>query len=99
MRNRHVKPDIAILTDRAFGPGHPNVAGFYQSLSLVYRRAGRLAEAQEMVRQQHDIQRRFVPETHLDVREIYGDMAERYRLEGRDGEAEKYARVARPGPR
>ena len=37
-----------------------------------------------------------MPETHPDVREIYGEMAERYRLEGKPAAAARYAQLARP---
>ena len=39
-------------------------------------------------------QRRYVPEGHSDIRDTYARMAERYRREGNDAEAQRYARLA-----
>lgn len=41
-------------------------------------------------------QRLYVPETHYDVRRIFGFMSERYRLEHKGAEAERYAKLALP---
>jgi hypothetical protein len=41
-------------------------------------------------------QRRYVADTHFDIRAIFGPMSERYRLEGNQVEAARYARLAHP---
>ena len=41
-------------------------------------------------------QRRYVSETHYDVRAIFALMSERYALEGKRAEADRYARLAEP---
>jgi eukaryotic-like serine/threonine-protein kinase len=65
-------------------------------LARVYARQGDYAVADSLFRLALASQSRYVPDTHPDVRGIYGLMAERYRLEGKRAEAERFARQARP---
>ena len=65
-------------------------------LARVYARRGDYPTADSLFRAALANQRRYVPETHPDVREIYGEMAERYRLEGKPAAAARYAQLARP---
>jgi hypothetical protein len=41
-------------------------------------------------------ERRFVPDTHFDIRGIFKLMSERYRLEGNRAEEMRYARLGQP---
>jgi serine/threonine-protein kinase len=64
-------------------------------LARVYARKRDFAAADSLFRAALANQRRYVSDTHYDVRAIYGFMAERYRLERKPAEAEQYARMAR----
>ena len=81
---------------RAFGEGKALEGIDMAKLARVYALKGRYATADSLFRAALANQRRYVPNTHPDVREIYGAMSERYRLEGRRGEARQYALLARP---
>ena len=63
-------------------------------LARVYARKGDFSAADSLFRAALANQRRYVSETHYDVRAIFGFMSERYRLARRPVEAERYARLA-----
>ena len=65
-------------------------------LARIYARKGEFATADSLFTFALGNQRRLVPDTHHDVRDIYGFMAERYRLEGKRSDAERYAQMAQP---
>ena len=65
-------------------------------LARVYARKRDFPAADSLFRAALDNQLRYVAATHYDVRTIYGFMSERYRLEGKRAEAERYARLALP---
>jgi serine/threonine protein kinase/tetratricopeptide (TPR) repeat protein len=63
-------------------------------LARVYARKRDFSVADSLFRAALANQLQYVSETHYDVRTIYGFMSERYRLERRPAEAERYARMA-----
>jgi tetratricopeptide (TPR) repeat protein len=63
-------------------------------LARVYARKRDFPAADSLFRAALANQRRYVSDTHYDVRTIYGFMSERYRLERKPVEAERYARMA-----
>jgi len=63
-------------------------------LARVYARKHDFAAADSLFRAALANQLRYVSETHYDVRTIYGFMSERYELERKPAEAERYARMA-----
>jgi serine/threonine-protein kinase len=65
-------------------------------LAQVYARKREFATADSLFSVSLANQRRYVSETHYDVRAIYGLMSERYRLERKRVEADRYARLAQP---
>ena len=65
-------------------------------LARVYARKREFPMADSLFRAALANRRRYVPDTHYDVRTIFGFMSERYRLEGKPAEAERYARLAQP---
>jgi hypothetical protein len=65
-------------------------------LARVYARKRDFPMADSLFQVALDNQRRYVPETHYDIRTVYGFMSERYRLEEKHAEAERYARLAQP---
>ena len=81
---------------RAFGQGNALEGIDLSKLGRVYALKGEYATADSLFREALANQRRYVPDTHPDVREIYGVMADRYRREGRRAEMERYARLAQP---
>jgi len=66
-------------------------------LARVYARKHDFRAADSLFRAALANQRRFVSDTHYDVRAIFGFMSERYRLEGKPIEAKRYIRLAQ-GP-
>jgi tetratricopeptide (TPR) repeat protein len=65
-------------------------------LARVYARKRDFTAADSLFRAALANQLKYVSETHYDVRTIYGFMSERYRLERKPDEAERYARMAQP---
>jgi hypothetical protein len=65
-------------------------------LARMYARTGAYSIADSLFRLALAKQRRYLPETHHVVRNTYAEMAERFRLEGKREEAERYARLAAP---
>jgi serine/threonine-protein kinase len=63
-------------------------------LAQVYARKGEYAVADSLFAAALGQQRRFVPETHPDVRELYRRMVERYRREGKTADVDRYRRLA-----
>jgi serine/threonine-protein kinase len=63
-------------------------------LARVYARKRDFPAADSLFRAALANQRRYVSETHYDVRTIYGFMSERYGLERKPAEAKRYARMA-----
>ena len=66
-------------------------------LARVYARKREFSVADSLFAVALANQRQYAPDTHYDVRAIFGFMSERYRLEGRRAEAEHFARLAGPG--
>jgi eukaryotic-like serine/threonine-protein kinase len=66
-------------------------------LARVYARKRDFSAADSLFRAALANQRRYVSDTHYDIRTIYGFMSERYQLERKPAEAERYARLAQ-GP-
>jgi tetratricopeptide (TPR) repeat protein len=64
-------------------------------LARVYARKRDFTAADSLFRAALANQLRYVSATHYDVRTIYGFMSERYRLERKPADAERYARMAR----
>jgi serine/threonine-protein kinase len=65
-------------------------------LARIYARKGDFASADSLFAIALATLRRLVPETHHDVRGVYAFMSERYRLEGKRSDAERYALMAQP---
>ncbi|MEP6495799.1 MAG: tetratricopeptide repeat protein [bacterium] len=65
-------------------------------LARAYARSHQFVAADSVFRLALANQRRYVPETHIDIRRIFDMMSERYRLGGNHAEAERYARLAQP---
>jgi tetratricopeptide (TPR) repeat protein len=65
-------------------------------LARIYARKGDFAASDSLFAIALTNQLRLVPETHHNIREIYGFMAERYRLEGRRADAERYTLMSQP---
>ena len=63
-------------------------------LARVYARKRDFSTADSLFRAALANQRLYVSDTHYDVRTIFGFMSERYRLDGKPGEADRYARMA-----
>jgi serine/threonine-protein kinase len=80
----------------AFGDGGALEGIDLAKLAQVHARKGEYATADSLFGQALANQRRYVPDTHPDVREIYRLISERYRLEGRQPDAERYALLSRP---
>jgi len=65
-------------------------------LARMYARKGDYVMADSLFAVALTNLRRMVPERHHDVRDIYVLMSERYRLEGKRSEAERYAQLSLP---
>jgi tetratricopeptide (TPR) repeat protein len=65
-------------------------------LARIYARKGDFRSADSLFTIALANMRRLVPETHHDLRDIYTFMSERYRLEGKRSDAERYAQLAQP---
>jgi serine/threonine-protein kinase len=65
-------------------------------LARIYARKGDFVTADSLFTFALANLRRLLPETHHNVREVYGFMSERYRLEGKRVDAERYAQLAQP---
>ena len=65
-------------------------------LARMYARKGDYVMADSLFAVALTNLRRLVPERHHDVRDIYGFMSERYQLEGKRREADRYAELSRP---
>lgn len=65
-------------------------------LAWVYARKRDFTAADSLFRAALANQLTYVSPTHYDVRAIYGFISERYRLERKPAEAERYARMAQP---
>jgi serine/threonine protein kinase len=65
-------------------------------LARMYARKRDFSVADSLFRIALANQRQYDADTHYDTRAIFGFMSERYRLEGRQAEAEHFARLARP---
>ena len=65
-------------------------------LARLYARKHDFATADSLFRVALANQRRYVSDTHYDIRAIFGLMSERYGLEGNRAEADRYARLAQP---
>jgi eukaryotic-like serine/threonine-protein kinase len=81
---------------RLFGDSGITFGVDLSRLARVHARKGEYGVADSLFRIALASHRRFVPDTHYDIRELYGLMSERYRLEGKRAEAEQYARLAQP---
>jgi eukaryotic-like serine/threonine-protein kinase len=84
------------IRERLFGAGSGIYGVDVSSLARVYARKGEYTVADSLFGLALANRRRYLPETHADVRETYRFMSERYRLEGKRSEAERYARMAQP---
>lgn len=81
---------------RIFG-GESSIQGLDVSrLARIYARKREFSTADSLFRVALANQRRYVSDTHPDLRRTFGFMSERYRLEGKLEEAEQYARLAAP---
>ena len=87
---------VVEIRRRLFGDGHGLYGVDLSLLARLYARKGEYTVADSLFRLALANRRRYVPETHADVRQMYRFMSERYRLEGKRGEAERYARMAQP---
>ena len=65
-------------------------------MARLYARTHDFRTADSLFRLALDNQRKYVPDDHYDVRNIYALMAERYGLEGNRNEQLRYARMAQP---
>ena len=65
-------------------------------LAQLYARKREFGTADSLFNAALVNQRRYVSETHYDVRAIFGLMSERYALAGERAEADRYARLAEP---
>jgi len=81
---------------RIFGPESAIYGIDMGLLARVYARKHDFQTADSLFRAALANQRRYVSETHHDIRRIYSLMSERYQLEGNRVEAERYARLAQP---
>jgi tetratricopeptide (TPR) repeat protein len=81
---------------QAFGEGGALEGIDLSKLARVYARKGDYATADSLFGQALANQRRYVPDTHPDVREIYRLISERYRLQGRQPDAQRYAVLSQP---
>jgi serine/threonine-protein kinase len=64
------------------------------SLARLYARKGEYTTADSLFGAALANQRQYVPANHIDVRRIYQLMAERYRLEGKRADSQKYMQLA-----
>jgi tetratricopeptide (TPR) repeat protein len=81
---------------RLFGADNAGFGIDLSKLARVHARKGDYAVADSLFRLALANQKRYVPETHVDVRRIYQLMAERYRLDGNVAEAARYAGLGQP---
>ena len=87
---------VMAIRRAAFGDGGALEGIDLAKLARVYARKGDYATADSLFGQALANQRRYVPDTHPDVREIYRLISERYRLQGRQPDARRYAMLSRP---
>ena len=82
------------IIQRRFGEA-PYTSGVeVAKLAQIYARKGEYAVADSLFHRALANLAIYRPATHLDFRQVHGTMAERYRLEGKRAEAERYARLA-----
>ena len=84
------------IRSHLFGADGPLFGMDQAWLARMYARNGAYPIADSLFRLALANQRRYLPETHHVVRSTYAEMAQRFRLEGKREEAERYARLAAP---
>ena len=79
---------LLALTEKRFGPDHPNVRTPINFLALLYLYQGRTAEVEPLYQRALAITEKAVGPDHRDVGTILDKLAGLYETQGRDGEAE-----------
>jgi tetratricopeptide (TPR) repeat protein/CHAT domain-containing protein len=76
------------LTEKAYGPNHPNVATALNNLASLYGTQGRYAEAEPLYKRALAVREKALGPAHLAVAHSLYNLAGLYRNLGRYGEAE-----------
>ncbi len=76
------------LTEKKFGPDHPNVGNALNNLAELYRSQGRLAEAEPLYKRSLSVYEKALGPDHPDVGTSLNNLAAMYRSLGRTTEAE-----------
>ncbi len=84
------------LSEREFGPDHPDVATRLNGLAEVYRAQGRYTEAEPLHKRALAIREKALGPEHPDVAQSLNNLAEVYRAQGRHTEAQLLLARAQP---
>lgn len=76
------------ITDKKFGPDHPNVATALNNLALIYQSQGQYAEAEPLYKRSLTIDERALGADHPSVAIALNNLAALYKSQGRYTEAE-----------
>jgi Flp pilus assembly protein TadD len=97
-----LKRAIAV-TEKAFGPDHPDVAQAMNNLAALYARQGRNADAERLFKQSVATFEKTLGPNHPDIADVLDNLAGFYRDHGRRADAEQLRRraiaIRQAGPR
>jgi CHAT domain-containing protein/Flp pilus assembly protein TadD len=80
--------EVLTISEKAFGPDHPDVAAALSNLAFLYDNQGRYAEAEPLYKRALAIREKAFEPEHPNVAKALNNLAELYRNQGRYAESE-----------